>query len=142
MKLRNVQTQISEILTLGNFIKKLQDKNKLAEQRKLNAEKRKIDRELKKNERNNKIKETQKKAKKKKISKKSRKSEKKIIRKKIKKEQELKRKLDHTEVTEWFIYKETFNEDWVQCIKCSDWAHVKCTDDENIYFTYVTCIKY
>ena len=44
------------------------------------------------------------------------------------------------EVTHCVICKESFDEDWVQCIECEGWAHVECTDQENMnYFTCDVC---
>lgn len=38
------------------------------------------------------------------------------------------------DLTECIICMETTQEDWVQCTSCKGWAHVACTEQENILF--------
>ena len=40
------------------------------------------------------------------------------------------------------LYKETFDEDWVQCVICEGWAYIKCTNHKKIFIIlHVTCVK-
>lgn len=60
----------------------------------------------------------------------SRKQKKKSVRGKneSKKYVNVNRKLEVKEVILCVIGNETFEEDWVQCIKCTGWAHFACTE--------------
>lgn len=137
VKRRKQRTQQSEILTSTPYKDQLEEKKKLAEEKRLKAEKRKAERELRRIEKDKRAtKSSASQDRKKKIGDKTHK-------KHVK-------KLDFVEVrsvpkptneiTECIICRESFEEDWVQCINCQGWAHVECTDQENIaHFSCDVC---
>lgn len=44
--------------------------------------------------------------------------------------------------TECIICGETFDEDWIQCNKCQDWAHEACVDINpiDLYYKCDVCV--